>query len=78
MNNYDYPCGSDTATAPWNETEAICPECRGNRFETNISNPALAGERCIDCPVEECPICSSTDLDQDRATCRDCGEEWER
>ena len=31
MNNYDYPVGSDTADAPWNqsfkEPEYRCPEC---------------------------------------------------
>ena len=27
MNNYDYPLGSDTEDAPWNEEEVYCPEC---------------------------------------------------
>jgi len=70
MNNYDYPCGSDTADAPWNEADAAeCDECGCNEWD---------GDRCMLCPVTECPNCKSENLDHRTGTCRECDEEWGR
>lgn len=35
MNNYDYPLGADTKSAPWNEDafEDRCPECKSKDVE---------------------------------------------
>lgn len=35
MNNYDYPLGADTKSAPWNEEtfEESCPECNSKDID---------------------------------------------
>lgn len=27
MNNFEYPPGSDNSSAPWNQSEILCPIC---------------------------------------------------
>lgn len=45
MNNYDYPEGSDTPNAPWNQIDPIeCEECGSDN--TRLTD---FGYKCIEC-----------------------------
>ncbi len=53
MNNFDYPAGSDTAAAPWNQPDAfegehICDEC-----DRTVDGYALDGTTCGNVTTDE-------------------------
>ena len=69
MDNYNYPAGSDTPNAPWNEKEPMmkkCEDCDGEGIIEGISS-------C--CGAE--PSGNGDNDSRDYGVCPDCGDHCE-
>ena len=67
MDNYNYPAGSDTPNAPWNEKEPafkVCPDCEGVSQELSdccgarMNSDFMMCSDCKDhCGIQVCETC---------------------
>ena len=63
MNNYDYPLGSDTPDAPWNqvnEPTKNCPICLGSGHICSECNDDSLLCECDGKNMEDCQECNGT------------------